>query len=51
MSIPEEVIKKLNRIQAILSSPYENWPLRCSLSPKEVETIYNLIEEIKNERD
>jgi hypothetical protein len=51
MPIPEKVIEKLSKIQDMLTVPYENWPLRCSLSPKEVETIYNLIEEIKNERN
>jgi hypothetical protein len=51
MPISEEVIKKLNKIQAILSSPYESWPLRCSLSLKEIEIIYNLLEEIKHENN
>jgi hypothetical protein len=49
MPISEEVIKKLNKIQDMLMVLYEDWPLRCSLSPKEVKTIYNLIEEIKDE--
>jgi len=47
----EEMIKKLNKIQTILSYPYESWPFRCSLSAKEIKTIHDLIEEIKNERN
>jgi len=47
----EEMIKKLNKIQTILSYPYKGWPSRCSLSVKEIKTIHDLIEEIKNERN
>jgi len=47
--MPEKITEGLNKIQTILNYPHESWPFRCSLSAKEIKTIHDLIERIKNE--